>query len=107
MYQPRSDDDEGRVDFVVHIVDAFTLTGRGTVVIGPVVSGVVHSGDRVEIWDGETLVATANADVGGVRKLDKNGQPIPHVALLFRELSVGLLRSGQVVRRPAPNPRAP
>jgi uncharacterized protein YcgI (DUF1989 family) len=48
-------------DFVLSIVNVFTLTGRSAVVIGPVESGVIRSGESVEIWDGDALVCAAPA----------------------------------------------
>ena len=52
-------DDPNQQDFVLIIADVFTLTGRGTAVIGPIESGVVRTGDEVEIWDNDQLITKA------------------------------------------------
>jgi elongation factor Tu len=86
-------------DFVLSIVEVFTLTGRGTVVIGPVESGVIRTGESVQIWDGDALVATVSVAVGGgLRGRDVDPRSIP---LLLGDLDKALLRAGQTVRRSA------
>jgi len=86
-------------DFVLSIVNVFTLTGRGTVVIGPIESGVIRSGESVEIWDGDALVCTVPVAVGGgLRGRDVDPRSIP---LLLGDLDRNLLRAGQTVRRSA------
>jgi translation elongation factor EF-Tu-like GTPase len=39
-------------DFVLTVTDVFRITGRGTAVAGRIESGVIKTGDTVEIWDG-------------------------------------------------------
>jgi elongation factor Tu len=85
-------------DFVLKIVDVFTLTGRGTVVVGPIESGVLRTGESVEIYDDERLVMTARADVELIRSRTADPRI---VALRLGNVDKALLRSGQTVRRPA------
>ena len=92
-------EDPSSQDFVLTIVDVFTLTGRGTVVIGPMESGVTpHPADLVEIWDGKELVCNARATVGMIRSLKADPRSI---ALLLGDIDKNLLRTGQTVRRSA------
>jgi translation elongation factor EF-Tu-like GTPase len=50
--------DESGEDFVLAIVDVLSVTGRGTAVIGSIESGVLRTGETVEDWDDDQLVAT-------------------------------------------------
>jgi GTPase len=90
--------DPSSEDFVLSIVEVFSITGRGTAVIGPIESGVIRTGDIVEIWDGERLVCTAQATVEAVRST-KHPRAI---GLRLGDIDKSLLRSGQTVRRSAP-----
>ena len=84
-------------DFELTITDVFHLTGRGTAVIGRIESGVLRSGESVEIWDNERLVATAQATVEMItsRRADPGT-----IGLLLGDVDKNLLTSGQTVRRP-------
>ncbi len=86
-------------DFVLSIVNVFTLTGRGTVIIGPIESGMIRSGESVEIWDGDVLVASVAVAVGG--GLRGRGVDPRSIPLLLGDLDKDLLRAGQTVRRSA------
>lgn len=83
-------------DFALSIVDVFNLTGRGPVVVGPVESGVLRTGETVEVWDGDVLLGTAAAQLEFVcsRPADPRS-----VALLLSTMEIGALHGGQVVRR--------
>ncbi|MGH8862620.1 MAG: hypothetical protein ACRDVG_15535, partial [Jatrophihabitantaceae bacterium] len=85
-------------DFVLTIVDVFTLTGRGTAVIGPIESGVLRTGDEVEIWDDHQLVSSARATVEGI--YSRHADP-RSIGLLLGEVDKNLLAPGQTVRRKA------
>jgi translation elongation factor EF-Tu-like GTPase len=55
--------DSAAEDFVLTIVDVFRITGRGAAVIGPIESGVIRTGDMVEIWEDDELIASTRATV--------------------------------------------
>ncbi|MGI3782112.1 MAG: hypothetical protein ACRYG2_15220 [Janthinobacterium lividum] len=85
-------------DFVLTIVDIFTLTGRGTAVIGPVESGVLRTAEEVEVWDDQHLVTTARAtfELINMREADPRS-----VCLLLGGVDKTLLSPGQLVRSAA------
>lgn len=83
-------------DFVLTVVDVFNLTGRGVVVMGPIESGTLHTGDEVEIWEDDHLVMTAIAGV----ELVCRRPPIPgEVGLRLGHVDITKLRPGQIVKR--------
>ncbi|MCX4471396.1 hypothetical protein OOK41_13940 [Micromonospora sp. NBC_01655] len=84
--------------FALRIEDIFTLTGRRTVVVGRVETGVLQQGESVDVWDGEQVVGSARASIEFVCR---PGAPRPASDLI--SLSLGdfdrtLLRPGQVAR---------
>ena len=82
-------------DFVLRIVDVFRLTGRGVVVIALIESGIVRTGEEVEIWDAEEFVMSAVAAV----ELVCRRHPVPgEVGLRLGEVDVNRLHRGQIVR---------
>ena len=85
-------------DFVLTVIDVFRLTGRGTAVIGRIESGVLRTGETVEIRDGGKLVATARATAEMItsRRADPRA-----IGLLLGDVDKNLLSSGQTIRRPA------
>lgn len=84
--------------FVLTIVDIFTLTGRGTAVIGPVESGVLHTTEKVEVWDDQRLVATARATFALINLREADPRSI---CLLLGGVDKTLLSPGQLVRSAA------
>jgi elongation factor Tu len=91
-------DDSDEQDFVLTIVDVFTLTGRGTAVIGPIESGVLRTGEEVEIWDDDRLVTSVRAQVEMICSRDADPRSI---GLLLGDADKNLLSPGQTVRRTA------
>ena len=85
-------------DFVLTVVDVFAITGRGTVVVGPIESGVLRTGDTVEVLDGDHQVTKAQAQIEFV--CSRTADP-RSVALRFKDVAIELLRPGQVVHRAA------
>lgn len=81
--------------FSLTITHAFTVTGRGTAVIGPIESGLIRNGDTVEVWDGEAVVARGRVQVEDVRKLGADPRTI---GLTLGAVDVDLLSPGQIVR---------
>jgi hypothetical protein len=76
-------DDVSQQDFVLTVMDVFPITGRGTAVVGPIESGVLLTGETVEILDGTRLVTTAEAQIEFV--CSRTADP-RSVALLFRDV---------------------
>ena len=85
-------DDE---DFALTIVNVFTLTGRGTAVIGRIESGALRTGDEVEVWDDQQLITRARARIELVNS--KHADP-RSVGLVLGEVAKDLLAPGQTVR---------
>jgi elongation factor Tu len=91
-------DDPNQQDFVLTIADVFTLTGRGTAVIGPIESGVLRTGEEVEIWDDHKLITTAHAQVEMICSRDADPRTI---GLLLGDVDKSRLAPGQTIRRTA------
>jgi elongation factor Tu len=79
----------------------FTITGRGTVATGRIETGVINSGDPVEIigMQDEKL----NSTVTGVemfRKILDRGEAGDNVGLLLRGIEKTQIRRGMVIAKP-------
>lgn len=82
-------------DFELVITDVFNLTGQGVVVIGPITTGEIRTGDSVQIWDGDQLVLGAVATV----ELICRRPPVPgEIGLRLGNVDINALRPGQTVR---------
>ena len=80
------------------IVDVFTLAGRGTAVVGLVGSGVLQTGEEVEVWDDRQLIASTRATL----ELICSPRADPRsIGLLLRGVGKHLVSPGQTVRRTA------
>lgn len=89
--------------FELVITDVFNLTGRGAVVIGPITAGEIHTGDAVQIWDGDQFVMDGTATV----ELICRRPPVPgEIGLRLGKVDIKALTPGQTVRR-APSSEAP
>ncbi len=87
--------------FLMSIEDVFTITGRGTVATGRIETGVINSGDPVEIigMQDEKL----NSTVTGVemfRKILDRGEAGDNVGLLLRGIEKTQIRRGMVIAKP-------
>lgn len=69
--------------FALRVADVFDITGRGTAVVGPIESGVVRTGDRVDVSRNGEIVATATVFVELIN--DRRADP-RSIALLLREM---------------------
>ncbi len=86
--------------FLMPIEDVFTITGRGTVVTGRVESGVIKTGETVELVG---LAPTQTTTVTGVemfRKILDEGQAGDNVGLLLRGTKKEDVERGMVVTKP-------
>ena len=86
--------------FLMPIEDVFSISGRGTVVIGRVERGIVKVGEEVEIVG---LKATQKTTVTGVemfRKLLDQGQAGDNIGALVRGIGREDVERGQVMCKP-------
>jgi elongation factor Tu len=86
--------------FLMPIEDVFSISGRGTVVTGRVESGIVKTGDEVEIVG---MAATTKTIVTGVemfRKILDEGQAGDNIGCLLRGTKKEEVERGQVLAAP-------
>ena len=87
--------------FLMPIEDIFSITGRGTVATGRIETGVVHTGDEVEIVGlGEEPKKTVITGVEMFRKILDEGEAGDNVGLLLRGLDTKEIKRGQVLAKP-------
>ena len=87
--------------FLMPVEDVFTITGRGTVATGKIETGVINSGDEVEIigMQDEKLKSTITG-VEMYRKILDRGEAGDNVGLLLRGIDKKDIRRGMVIVRP-------
>jgi elongation factor Tu len=86
--------------FLMPVEDVFSITGRGTVATGRIETGVVNTGDNVEIVG---IKATTTSVVTGVemfRKILDQGQAGDNVGCLLRGTKREDIERGQVLCKP-------
>jgi elongation factor Tu len=87
--------------FLMPVEDVFSITGRGTVATGRIETGVVHTGDEVELIglgaQGRKTVVTG---VEMFRKILDDGEAGDNVGLLLRGVDKKEIRRGQVLAKP-------
>ena len=87
--------------FLMPIEDIFSITGRGTVATGRIETGVVHTGDEVEIVGlGEEPKKTVITGVEMFRKILAEGEAGDNVGLLLRGIDKKEIKRGQVLAKP-------
>ena len=87
--------------FLMPIEDVFTITGRGTVATGRIETGVIHTGDEVEIigFNADKLKTTVTG-VEMFRKILDYGEAGDNVGLLLRGIEKKDIRRGMVIAKP-------
>ncbi|MCW3086543.1 MAG: hypothetical protein JWP12_3909 [Bacteroidetes bacterium] len=87
--------------FLMPVEDVFTITGRGTVATGKIETGVINTGDEIEIigMQEEKLKSTITG-VEMFRKILDRGEAGDNVGLLLRGIDKKDIRRGMVVVRP-------
>ncbi len=87
--------------FLMPVEDVFSITGRGTVATGRIETGVVHTGDELQIIglgaDGRKTVCTG---VEMFRKILDEGQAGDNVGLLLRGVDKKEIKRGQILAKP-------
>ena len=87
--------------FSMAVEDVFSITGRGTVATGRIESGVIHTGDEVEIVGiSPEIRKTVCTGVEMFRKILDEGQAGDNVGLLLRGIGRDEIERGQVVAKP-------
>ena len=82
------------------IEDVFSISGRGTVVTGRVESGVVNSGEELEIVGIKDTQKTVCTGVEMFRKLLDSGEAGDNIGALLRGIERDQVERGQVLAKP-------
>ena len=95
--QPVRDQDK---PFLMPIEDVFSITGRGTVATGRIESGVINTGDPVDIigMGAEKMTSTVTG-VEMFRKILDRGEAGDNVGLLLRGIEKTDIRRGMVIAK--------
>ena len=87
--------------FLMPVEDVFTITGRGTVATGKIESGVVNTGEEVEIIGmQETKMKSTCTGVEMFRKILDTGEAGDNVGILLRGIDKKDIRRGMVIAKP-------
>ena len=92
---------ENEKPFVMPVEDVFSITGRGTVATGRIETGVIKTGEEVEIIGlGEKPRKTTITGVEMFRKILDRGEAGDNVGLLLRGIDKKEIKRGQVIAKP-------
>lgn len=87
--------------FLMPVEDIFSITGRGTVATGRIETGVIHTGDEMEmIGLGAEARKTVCTGVEMFRKILDDGQAGDNVGLLLRGVDKKDIKRGMVLAKP-------
>jgi elongation factor Tu len=87
--------------FLMSIEDVFTITGRGTVATGRIETGVINTGDDIDIIGmQEEKLASTITGVEMFRKILDRGEAGDNVGLLLRGIDKKDIKRGMVIARP-------
>lgn len=87
--------------FLMPVEDVFTITGRGTVATGRIETGVINSGEAVDILGmGEEKLSSTVTGVEMFRKILDRGEAGDNVGLLLRGIEKSQIRRGMVICKP-------
>jgi len=87
--------------FLMPVEDVFSITGRGTVATGKIETGVINSGEEVEIIGmQEEKMKTVVTGVEMFRKILDRGEAGDNVGLLLRGIDKKDIRRGMVIAKP-------
>ncbi len=87
--------------FLMPVEDIFSITGRGTVATGRIETGVIHSGDEVQIIGlGAEKMKSVVTGVEMFRKILDDGQAGDNVGLLLRGVDKKQITRGMVIAKP-------
>jgi elongation factor Tu len=92
---------ENEKPFVMPVEDVFSITGRGTVATGRIETGVVNTGEEVEIIGlGAEKLKSVVTGVEMFRKILDRGEAGDNVGLLLRGIDKNEIKRGQVIAKP-------
>ena len=86
--------------YLMPIEDVFSISGRGTVVTGRIESGVIKTGEEIEIVGIKDTTKTVCTGVEMFRKLLDSGQAGDNVGVLLRGTKREDVERGQVLAKP-------
>ncbi len=87
-------------EFLMPIEDVFSITGRGTVATGRIETGVINSGDPVDIIGlGAEKLKSVVTGVEMFRKILDRGEAGDNVGLLLRGIDKDEIRRGMVIAK--------
>ncbi|MGD2036164.1 MAG: elongation factor Tu, partial [Bacteroidales bacterium] len=87
--------------FLMPVEDIFSITGRGTVATGRIETGVIHTGDEMEmIGLGAQGRKTVCTGVEMFRKILDEGEAGDNVGLLLRGVDKNEIKRGMVLAKP-------
>ena len=86
--------------FLMPIEDVFTISGRGTVVTGRIETGVVNTGDPLEIIGIKETTSTTCTGVEMFRKSLDEGRAGENCGVLLRGVERDAVERGQVLSKP-------
>jgi elongation factor Tu len=88
-------------DFLMPIEDVFTISGRGTVVTGRIETGIVNTGDPLEIVGIKDTTQTTCTGVEMFRKSLDEGRAGENCGILLRGIDREAVERGQVLAKPS------
>jgi elongation factor Tu len=92
---------ENEKPFLMSVEDVFTITGRGTVATGRIETGVINTGDEVDILGmQEEKMKSTITGVEMFRKILDRGEAGDNVGLLLRGIDKKDIRRGMVIAKP-------
>ena len=95
---PQRDKDK---DFLMPIEDVFSITGRGTVATGRIETGIINTGDPVDIIGmGAEKLKSVVTGVEMFRKILDTVEAGDNVGLLLRGIDKDEIRRGMVIAKP-------
>ena len=87
--------------FLMPVEDVFTITGRGTVATGRIETGVINSGEGVDILGmGDVKLSSVVTGVEMFRKILDRGEAGDNVGLLLRGIDKSQIKRGMVICKP-------
>ena len=87
--------------FLMPVEDVFSITGRGTVATGRIETGVINSGEEVDILGmGDEKLKSTVTGVEMFRKILDRGEAGDNVGLLLRGIDKNNIKRGMVICKP-------
>ncbi len=96
--EPPRDTDK---DFLMPIEDVFSITGRGTVATGRIETGIINSGDPVEIIGmGDEKLTSTVTGIEMFRQILDRGEAGDNAGILLRGIEKTQIKRGMVICKP-------